>query len=241
MARLAMVVWLSVALLVPTRVAGLVVDAEGSTAATRCRTPIPVVRYGRTDRQHIALTFDADAFNVGTDEILLALRAARAKATFFLTGTWLRNNPRLVRRMLAEGHQVVTHANTHVDFRTLSDAAIRANLRAAERELARFGVRGWPYIRLPSDAFDQRVLRVLCGEGYSYIFWALDVRDAVGAPKSAAYVEERAVNGLLPARRSGAIMLLHLGKPGTTAALPRILRRLGAQGYRFVTVQEILG
>lgn len=188
----------------------------------------------------MALTFDADAFDAGTTEILDALQRYDARATFFLTGTWMRAHPDFVQRMLAEGHQVATHGNTHVDFRGLSDTQIRAQLAAAEAALAELGGAGWPYIRLPSDAFDGRVLRTLCQAGYTYIFWALDVRDAVGEPKSAAYVYNRLVNRLSGDAGQGAVVLLHLGKPGTTAALPRALDYFAAQGYTFMTVHGLL-
>ena len=200
----------------------------------------PVVTAGTRAGPGIALSFDADAFNEGTSEILDALRERSARATFFLTGTWIRNNPDLVARMHADGHQVAQHGDTHADFRDLSDAEIRAQLAAAEDELARIGLQGRPYIRLPYDAYDRRVLEVLCAEGYVYISWVLDVRDAVGEPKSAAYVESRLLEKLPPSSRAGAIVLLHLGKPGTTAALPDVLDRFRSDGFRMLTVRELI-
>lgn len=200
----------------------------------------PVVTTGTTAGPGVALTFDADAFNEGTAEVLDSLSARSARATFFLTGTWIRNNPDLVARMRADGHQLAPHGDTHVDFRELDDAAIRSQLAAAEDELARFGVRGRPYIRLPYDAYDRRVLEVLCAEGYVYISWVLDVRDAVGEPKSAEYIEARLLERLPADRRAGAIVLLHLGKPGTTQALPRVLDRFSSDGFRMRTIRELL-
>ncbi len=213
------------------------------SAPARCPAPgapSPVITTHPTARRRMALTFDADAFDAGTAEILDTLQRHNAHATFFLTGTWMRAHPDFVRRMLAEGHQVATHGNIHVDFRDLSDAQIRANLAAAEAELRDLGGAGWPYIRLPSDAFDGRVLRTLCQAGYTYIFWALDARDAVGQPKSAAYVYERLTSRLSGDDGRGAVVLLHLGKPGTTAALPRALDHFATQGYTFMTVHSLL-
>jgi len=152
----------------------------------------------------------------------------------------MRNNPDYVARMRADGHQLAPYGDTHDDFRDLSDAQIRSQLAAAENELARFGVQGRPYIRLPYDAYDRRVLEVLCAEGYVYISWVLDVRDAVGEPKSAEYIETRLLEMLPRDRRAGAIVLLHLGKPGTTAALPRVLDRFRSDGFRMLTVRELI-
>jgi len=81
---------------------------------------------------------------------------------------------------------------------------------------------------------------VLCAEGYVYISWVLDVRDAVGEPKSAEYIETRLLEMLPRDRRAGAIVLLHLGKPGTTAALPRVLDRFRSDGFRMLTVRELI-
>lgn len=215
-------------------------DGPEVLATCPAAAPAPIVTAGTRAGPGVALSFDADAFNEGTAEILDALKARSARATFFLTGTWIRNNRELVARMHADGHQIAPHGDTHADFRELDDAEIRSQLAAVESELARFGLRGRPYIRLPYDAYDRRVLEVLCAEGYIYISWVLDVRDAVGEPKSAQYVEARLLERLPAGERAGAIVLLHLGKPGTTAALPRVLDRFRADGFRMVTVRDLL-
>jgi peptidoglycan/xylan/chitin deacetylase (PgdA/CDA1 family) len=48
--------------------------------------------------------------------------------TFFLTGEWVKKNPELTRRILADGHEVANHSQTHPDFRQLDNAAIADEL-----------------------------------------------------------------------------------------------------------------
>jgi len=84
-----------------------------------------------TDRPLIALTFDAGADRGFAPQILDLLAAGDVRASFGLTGQWARANPDLVRRIAADGHQVINHTDSHRSFTGLSDQ--RGGLSADER------------------------------------------------------------------------------------------------------------
>jgi peptidoglycan/xylan/chitin deacetylase (PgdA/CDA1 family) len=105
----------------------------------------------------VALTFDAGADRGYAEDILDTLRAARAPASFGVTGRWAEENPELVRRMAADGHQVINHTLDHRSFTGLSDelgglsaARRRQELEDAEVILAPLiGHTTRPWYRLP--------------------------------------------------------------------------------------------
>ena len=72
-----------------------------------------LVQRGNPMRPWIALTLDAGAGAAPTPRILDALRERGITITFFLTGRWIRDNPDLVRRMVADGHELANHTMNH--------------------------------------------------------------------------------------------------------------------------------
>lgn len=108
----------------------------------------------------------------GTDRILDLLRAADARATFFLLGDVVREHPRLLRRIAGEGHEVASHGLDHRPLWRLDPDGLARQLdefrRLVERTLGRFPVIGY---RAPSFSLDQSTawaLAVLRDAGYVY-------------------------------------------------------------------------
>jgi peptidoglycan/xylan/chitin deacetylase (PgdA/CDA1 family) len=71
---------------------------------------------GSTDTRQLAIVFTGHEFAEGAPAILDALAARRARASFFLTGTFLRDRGKadVVRRMVADGHYVGPHSDAHL-------------------------------------------------------------------------------------------------------------------------------
>jgi peptidoglycan/xylan/chitin deacetylase (PgdA/CDA1 family) len=219
----------------------LIVPRAAGAQGTLESQPLLVQR-GRTDKPWVALTLDAGASAEPVPQILQTLRDHNLKITFFLTGKWIEENPDLTRQIVADGHEIANHTVSHPDLRHLSDAAIRAELEGTEARLAETaGATTRPLFRPPYGAYDERVLRVLVGEGYLPIYWTLDSLDSVGEPKTADFLFERVTGKLTPEQLRGAIILAHCGSQPTADALPRILDRFAEMGFEVKKVSEVLG
>jgi peptidoglycan/xylan/chitin deacetylase (PgdA/CDA1 family) len=155
----------------------------------------------------------------------------------FLTGRWVDANPALVRRMVADGHELANHSYSHVDFTQLSETAIAAELDETESAVARVGGAALrPFFRPPFGARNTRVLRVVAAEGYTPVYWTVDSGDwQAGLP--AGQVLAR----VSLAARPGAIVVSHLDSWQTAAILPALIDQLRARGYELVTLSELLG
>jgi len=108
----------------------------------------------------------------GTELILELLRRFQCRATFFVLGQVVREHPDLVRRMVAEGHELGCHGMDHEPLWDLDPAAFRRELRdfraAVEEALGGFPVAGY---RAPTFSLDESTawaLDVLREEGYAY-------------------------------------------------------------------------
>ncbi len=212
-------------------------------------TPVPpptavVISQGTIRGNPVALTFDCGADRGDAPAILDYLKQQGIPATFGVTGLWAEQNPDLIRRMAAQGEQIVDHTYDHQSFtglstRTLplSAAQIATELTRADAILQRLtGSSSRPYYRPPYGDESPDTLKAVAAAGYNVdVRWTLDSLGWEGL--SAAQIEERVQSNVAP----GAIILMHVGAASQDAvALPRVATDLRARGYHFVTITGLL-
>jgi peptidoglycan/xylan/chitin deacetylase (PgdA/CDA1 family) len=193
----------------------------------------------------VALTFDAGSDTGYAWAILDVLAADGIRATFGMTGRWAEANPDLVRRMVADGHQLVNHSYDHPSFtgRSTGSAPISqverldqlARADAAVRAAA--GVTMAPWFRPPYGDEDASVRADVARAGYRYeLLWTVDSLGWKGLP--AGDVVRRCLDGAAP----GVIYLFHVGAASTDHdALQAIIDGLRQRGYGFVTAAALVG
>src|SRR5712672_1796085 len=89
--------------------------------------------YGRTithgtDPSQMALTFDDGPNDPHTLHLLDVLAKHNAKATFFLIGKYVRQRPDITRAILAAGHEIGNHTDSHPNLILVSGARLRQEL-----------------------------------------------------------------------------------------------------------------
>jgi peptidoglycan/xylan/chitin deacetylase (PgdA/CDA1 family) len=183
----------------------------------------------------LAMTFDDGPHPSLTPKLLDILKERNIKCTFFLIGQQVKMYPDIVRRIIAEGHEIGNHTWTHCSLTSRSDAQIRVELKKSEDAVYEVaGVR--PHlVRPPYGAINSRIKDLMFTEfGYSTIMWSVDPQD--WRRPGVSVVTSRLVSGA----HSGAIMLAHDIHPPTITAMPPMFDQLLAQGYQFVTVSQLL-
>jgi peptidoglycan-N-acetylmuramic acid deacetylase len=195
---------------------------------------------GDTDEKVVYLTFDEGYENGFTARILDTLQAAGVEGAFFVTGTYVRNNPDLVRRMADEGHVVGNHTESHPSLPSLARdlAAFKRELTSVEKAYrAATGRELTRVMRPPMGEYSARSLCVTQRLGYATVFWSFAHRDwLVDDQPSVAVTLDRILTG----SHKGAIYLLHPVSSSNTRALPQAIEGLKAQGYRFGSLTELL-
>lgn len=178
----------------------------------------------------IAITFDDGPRRSTTTALLDGLAQRGVKATFFLIGAQLEHNEDLIRRMDAEGHQIGIHTYDHVSLAGLSKADFDAQVAVTRQKLMDILGHDGFLLRPPYGAVDAAVRR---NAGCPIILWSIDPEDWKDR-NAAREVEHAAANA-----RDGSILLLHDIFPESVEAALAIVDRLHAQGYLFVTVEEL--
>jgi len=226
---------LGAALGVTLGVAGAV--AGRSPALGTMRTDRLGYRHVATHQAAVALTFDDGPDPSFTPAVLDLLAAHRAHATFFVVGKGVRAHPHLVRRAVAEGHEVANHTLAHERLDRLDRAGVRAQLEGGAAALTALdlGPTARPRLVRPPFGFEGPVSRTeLLAGGWEVARWngCLErhlLRDAVG--EGAARLAAGA--------RPGDVLLAHDGgadRTTTVDALPDLLTALAQRGLAVTTI-----
>nr|WP_311974298.1 chitooligosaccharide deacetylase NodB [Bradyrhizobium glycinis] len=156
----------------------------------------------------IYLTFDDGPNPFCTPEVLDVLSRHGVPATFFVIGTYATEQPELIRRMIAEGHEVANHTMTHPDLSRCGPAEIRDEVLKASEAIRSVCPQASPrHMRAPYGIWTREVLAMSASAGLTAVHWSVDPRDW-----SRPGVDE-IVNSVLASVRPGAIVLLHDGYP----------------------------
>jgi peptidoglycan/xylan/chitin deacetylase (PgdA/CDA1 family) len=201
----------------------------------------PGIRRVETSEKVIALTLDDGPDPKYTPLVLELARKHHIALTFFVTGEHVRLYPELARRIVAEGHVIGNHTWSHKIMLGLSESEDVAEIEACGGEIEKVCGRGTRLFRPPKGRVDDNVARAAAALGYQVVLWSVAVehRDAT-TPQAMA---QRVIQRVHP----GSIVLAHDYHPRqggggdrTVAALAIIVVELEKQGYRFVTVPELL-
>ncbi len=196
--------------------------------------PVEVIFRAGTGRKEVAITLD-DGYNLDP-RILDLLERHHIRCTVFLVGGWVRANPDWVRRMDSDGFEVCNHTLRHLWLTKLPDDQIRYELVEAEHII--FGITGKNvhYFRPPGGFYDARVAIIVASLGYRMVMWSIDSADT---RYRSTPPETRAAN-ILARVKPGDILLFHFGGYYTYETLSLVIPQLEAQGYKMVTLTELL-
>lgn len=191
----------------------------------------------RNNEKVIALTIDDGPWPKTTVEMLDILKQNDVKATFFWVGSTLKSNPEIAKRVVAEGHAIGNHTWNHLYKRM--DAATAKNEIEKTNELIyqTTGVKT-SIFRPPGGYLNNGLAAYAKSQKNSVVMWSLTSADTDPRAKYQVFVKN-VVKGAKP----GAIVLMHDGggnRERTVKALPEIITGLKQQGYRFVTIPQLL-
>ncbi len=183
----------------------------------------------------IALTFDDGPWPKITEQVLDILRENDIKATFFWVGQALNNHKEIGKKVAAEGHIIANHTWNHQYHKVSQATAAREIESTAELIKDLTGIETTIF-RPPGGVEDNGLVDYVQKKDYINVMWSADSKDWYASASSIK-------NNVLNRAKPGRIVLLHDGggnRIETVKALPGIIAELKKQGYRFVTIPELL-
>lgn len=201
-----------------------------------------VLYHGSAARRVVSLTFDDGPDPRYTPQILDILKAQHIRATFFVCGKRLAEYPDLGKRIVAEGHLIGNHTDTHTSILGEPPSAARREIDLCDARIEQItGVRSHLF-RPPKGLWNAAAYRSALSSGHTLVLWSLAF-DRVAMRSSLGRQGRRVVR----LARPGDIILLHDGslsrsdeRRTTVRELPDLIAGLRRRGFGFVTVTEML-
>ena len=193
------------------------------------RSPSPPPPADCRKAKCLALTFD-DGPGPDTPRLLDMLKRRAVRATFFVLGRNAAAEPAVLRRMVADYHEIANHSYSHANLAKLSTREIRREIQRSQEIVFRATGQRPKVMRPPYGATNARVNRAV---GLPEIMWRGDTLDWLHRKASSV---RRAV---LKLAKRGAVILVHDIHPSTVDAMPATIDTLLRRGYTLVTVSEL--
>ncbi len=194
---------------------------------------LPIYSVNTLEKQ-IALTINCAWDDSDIDRLLQLLEDRNLKATFFIVGDWCDKYPNAVQKLADAGHELGSHSDSHPDMARQNREQITAELNVSKQKIEDCSGQKIHLFRPPSGSYNNLVISTARTFGWEVIQWS---NDSVDWKEPAV---DEMVERVLKKAAPGDILLFHAGKKNTPAALEIILDRLLAEGYRFVTVGELI-
>ncbi|MDF0492887.1 chitooligosaccharide deacetylase NodB [Bradyrhizobium yuanmingense] len=196
----------------------------------------------------VYLTFDDGPNPLCTPDILDLLAEREIQATFFVIGAYAAQQPDLIRRMIADGHEVANHTMTHPDLSRCELAEVQREILGVSDVIrAACPQASLRHVRAPYGRWTEEVLATAAMAGLGMVHWSVDPRDWSRPGVDAI------VNAVLASIRPGAIVLLHDGCPPseqrqcthaglrdqTLTALSQLIPALQERGFAISSLPQL--
>lgn len=202
-----------------------------------------LISNGDRSQRVVALTFDlcetADNPSGFDLEIVNVLNNTETPATFFLGGLWMFHNEAETRALAKNPlFELGNHAWSHLDFAQITPEQMSTEIILTQQKM--WDLFGWQtsLFRLPYGTYTEQSLDIIADHGMLTIQW-----DVVSGDPDPNVLAGPMTDWVFQQVQPGSIIIMHANGRGwhTAEALPEIISTLRADGYRFVTISELLG
>jgi len=190
----------------------------------------------------VALTFDDGPVRPYTKEILDILERYQVKASFFCIADNVVNQPELAREVLAAGHTLGNHTQTHKSLMFASKKQVYQEISTAQQSIEQATGKVPRFFRCPKGYKSPIVASVIRRLGLRLVGYGYPIFDVENPP------EQELIERVLSRVKGGDIIVMHDGfpayKPGhrdsLVSALPKIIEGIQARGLSLVSLDQAL-
>ena len=186
---------------------------------------------GERETRKIALTFDDGPHPVYTEQMLEVLEEAQVPATFFLLGQNIEGHEELVKEIAEKGHLIGNHTFHHVQITGLPKEKACEEIEETSQLIEELTGKGTEYVRPPFGTWNEGLESSL---DLIPVMWTIDTLD--WTTQNVDSIVEHVVKNV----GENDIILMHDSYKSTVQATERIISLLKAEGFEFVTVDEVL-
>jgi probable sporulation protein (polysaccharide deacetylase family) len=195
--------------------------------------PPEAIYRGHPEKPMVAFLINVAWGNEHIPKMLATLKKHDIKATFFLEGRWVKNNPDMAKMIVDAGHEVGNHSYSHPDLKTMSNQAIHDQLIKTNEVIeATTGVK-CKWFAPPSGSYRDDVVKIAHKLQMGTIMWSVDTID--WQKPSPSVIVERVMSKIHP----GAMVLMH-PTASTAQALDSLIVLIKKKEYNISNVSTLL-
>lgn len=207
------------------------VYALGSASVAASASPAPI--YKGNSRSKVSLMINVYWGTEFLDEMLETLAAHNVKTTFFLGGTWVRDNEDKAKAIVANGHEIGNHGFFHKDHKKISAERNKEEITSTHNLVKSVLAKEMTLFMPPSGSFSAITLEIARDLGYTTVMWSKDTID--WRDSDVKLIVKRATKNV----EGGDLILMH-PTAATAKALPEIIDAIIAKGLSIAPVTEVI-
>ena len=200
------------------------------------KLPSRVIEKVITDEKVVSLTFQGMGTEESLGPLLDVLDEYQIKATFFVSGIEVAEDPALANKILQMGHQLGNATLSGSDLTTLKEDEILTEILRSHQEIVKHTGVEPTYLRVGQRGFNEDVLRIAAACGYDDIIdYTVNPQDWDGktAEEIATYINRF--------KQRGSILILNARKNDyVSESIPLIYETLAESGFQFVPLDHIV-
>jgi chitin deacetylase len=196
-----------------------------------------IVTHVNTKEKVVALTFDDGPLPIATEDTLATLKQYGVKATFFVIGVEATRHMDQLKEIIAEGHEVGNHSYSHKYMAFMMPGDIANEIEKNDKLIRQAGYAGPIPFRTPYNA------KFITLPFYLMQHQRPDISRDVVTKEGWSYSADVVARDVIKQVKPGSIILLHpmyKHTAGSRKAIAKIITDLRAEGYKFVTVSQLL-
>jgi probable sporulation protein (polysaccharide deacetylase family) len=195
-------------------------------------TPSPIYR-GHPDKPMISFIINVAWGNEYLPDILASLKKHQVKASFFLEGRWVKNNPELAKMIVGAGQEVGNHSYTHPDMKRLTAAQTREQLLKTNEVIEAATGKKSIWFAPPSGSYRDETVKIAAEYKMKTVMWTVDTIDWQKP------TPDQLINRVISKIENGSMVLMHPTE-STAKSLDRLITLIEEKGLRIGTVSDLM-
>jgi probable sporulation protein (polysaccharide deacetylase family) len=195
-------------------------------------TPSPIYR-GHPDKPMVSFIINVAWGNEYLPEMLAALKKHQVKASFFLEGRWVKNNPELAKMIVSAGHEVGNHSYTHPDMKRISAAQTRDQLLKTNEVIEAATGKKSIWFAPPSGSYRDETVTIAAEFKMKTVMWTVDTIDWQKPSPN------QLINRVISKISNGSMVLMHPTE-STAKSLDTLITLIEEKGLKLGTVSDLM-
>lgn len=195
--------------------------------------PPMAVYKGHPEKPMVSFIVNVAWGNEYLSDILATLKKHNVKASFFLEGRWVKNNPGMAKMIADAGHEIGNHSFTHPNMKELSAAKINEEVVKTNEVIEAVTGAKVKWLAPPSGSYKQEVVEIAAAHKLGTVMWSVDTIDwQKPAP-------EKLISRVMGKVHNGALILMHPTE-STAASLDQLITQIKDKDLQIGTVSDML-